>query len=96
MAGGLPQSTITHASPDDQQARFNQDPLTRVSDYGRLDMTLVIAEKDGRYDVSLFSKHLTDDWRAGTLSSAGIIGHVFFTPVRDQEAYYGVRARFNF
>lgn len=59
-------------------------------------MTLGIAKKDGRYDVSLFSKHLTDDWSAGTLNSAGIIGPVFSKPVRDQEAYYGVRARFNF
>jgi iron complex outermembrane receptor protein len=81
---------------DDQQARFNQDPLTRVSSYERLDMALGIAEKDGRYDISVFGKNLTDDWREGTLSSAGIIGRVFFTPVRDQEAYYGVRARFNF
>lgn len=81
---------------DDQQARFNQDPLTRVSSYERLDMTLGIAAKNGKYDISVFGKNLTDDWREGSLSSAGIIGRVFFSPVRDQEAYYGVRARFNF
>ena len=81
---------------DDQQARFNQDPLTRVSAYERLDITLGIADKDGRYDISLFGKNVTDDWREGTLSSAGIIGRVFFTPVRDQEAYYGIRGRYNF
>jgi len=81
---------------DDQQARFNHDPVTVVTKYERLDVTLGLADKDGRYDVSFFGRNVTDDWREGTLVSAAIIAQPFFTAVRDQEAYYGIRGRYNF
>ena len=62
-----------------------------------LDIALGIIDKEGRYELSLFGKNVTDELFFSHHSDAsGTIARVFSRVDRGSQAYYGVKAKFNF
>lgn len=82
---------------DDVNFDLKFDPLTVQKSYGLLDLTLGMRDHDGRYDVAVFGKNLTDEEYVLNASEAfGAIGRLFVRPARDGQRYFGIKLQYHF
>jgi len=82
---------------DEIQYGLTYDPLLQQDDYQLLDMFVGIEDKQGRYQLSVFGKNLTDDYFDNGISEAnGSQGRAVGRPGRGAQTYYGIKARYNF
>lgn len=81
---------------DDVVFQLNHDPFSVQDSYGLLDMTLGLVDKQGRYEVSLYGKNLTDEEFYNNLQESRVIARTFGYSSRASERYYGVSVRVNF
>ncbi|MEA3301466.1 MAG: TonB-dependent receptor [Pseudomonadota bacterium] len=88
---------LVYTWTDDIQYGLTYDPLLKQEDYQLLDLFIGIEDKQGRYQVSVFGKNLTDDYFDTGISEAyGSQGRVVGRPPRDAQTYFGLKARYNF
>ena len=88
---------LVYTWTDDIQYGLTYDPLLKQEDYQLLDLFIGIEDKQGRYQVSVFGKNLTDDYFDPGISEAyGSQGRVVGRPSRGAQTYYGLKARYNF
>ncbi len=82
---------------DDIQFKLTYDPLTKQDDYGVTDVTLGIEDKAGRYQIMVFGKNVGDEEFVNNRDAAvGVIGRQYGRVARQAQAYYGIKARYNF
>lgn len=82
---------------DDVQFKLTHDPLTKMDAYGLLDVTIGLQDKQGRYDVSIFGKNITDElFYLNMDATEVVIGRQYVRMSRQAEAYWGIQARYNF
>lgn len=90
--------TLAYTWQDETYTEPNYDPVHELIDsYGLLDVSLGIADRDGRYDVSLFGKNVLDE-RFATNRQSGFQSGVDLMSIysRGSFAYWGIKARWNF
>jgi len=82
---------------DEFNYNLNYDPLTEQDSYGLVDVFIGIEDKEGRYQVTLFGKNVGDEYYDSMLSAAfGNQARLLGRTPRGAQAYYGLKARFNF
>jgi iron complex outermembrane receptor protein len=83
---------------DDRHFELALDPIGNYQKpYDTLDLTAGIADKAGKYEVTLFGKNVLDEhYKAFAQSDAGRDGRArgFFS--RGAFAYYGINLKYNF
>lgn len=85
-------ASVGYAWQDDVTFVFNNDPLLEQDSYGLLDAALGIVENDGRYELSIFGKNLTDEEFVNSANeTSGSFGRKWVTVTRGAQAYYGVK-----
>ena len=90
-------ANITYTWQDDVFFNLNNDPLTVQEDYGLLDFTIGVVDKDGLYELSFFGKNVTDEYYVGAANDGtGFAGRVFNRVPRGSQAYFGGRVKINF
>jgi len=88
---------ISYVWQDDVFFDYNNNPLLAQDSYGTLDISVGIAERQGRYDLSLFGKNVTDKEFIGDASAGfGSFGRATVRIGRNAQAYYGARLCYNF
>lgn len=88
---------LSYVWQDESQSGLKQDPLTRQEDYGILNLVLGITDNEGRFDVSLFGRNITDEFfsiQRGEITALQA-GYFQFTS-RNAQAYWGVKANLYF
>ena len=90
-------ASVSYVWQDDVVFALNQDPLSVQEDYGLLDISLGITDNEGRWELSVYGKNVTDEFFANGLSDAsGFIGRIQTRVTRGAHAYYGARFKYNF
>lgn len=88
---------LAYTWQDEVQYKLTFDPYTVQDSYGLTDITLGIEDKEGRYQVSIFGKNITDEeFVANWDASPGTIGRQYARVPRQSQGYYGIKARYNF
>ncbi|MFA7555014.1 MAG: TonB-dependent receptor [Spongiibacteraceae bacterium] len=88
---------LAYTWQDEVQYKLTYDPLTEQDAYGLTDITIGIEDKDGRYQVSIFGKNITDEEFVANLdASPGSIGRQYARVPRQSQAYFGIKARYTF
>jgi iron complex outermembrane receptor protein len=88
---------LNYTWQDDIQFTLNQDDLATQSSYGILDLTLGLADKDGRYEFQLYGKNLTDEsFVADAFEAFGALGRRVIRVPRNAQTYWGARVKVNF
>ena len=79
---------------------LDQTPLAQQPPYELLDMNLTFGSKDGRFELALIAKNLTDRYYTSFITPAGngVTPNSYqrLQVPRDAERYFGVRARFKY
>ncbi|MFA7555270.1 MAG: TonB-dependent receptor [Spongiibacteraceae bacterium] len=87
----------TYTWQDEFQHSLIYDPKNVEDSYGLLDVVFGIEDHEGRYSLSVFGKNVTDEYFASSRSAAeNTQGRVLTRTSRNAQAYYGIRARYNF
>ena len=82
---------------DEVAYQLNGDPLLIQPDYGLLDITLGITDKEGRYDIALFARNATDEeYINDAIAVTGFIGRRLVRMSRGARSYYGIKMSYNF
>lgn len=90
-------AVLSYTWQDDVQYKLNNDPLTVQESYGLVDITVGIDDNDGRYNVAIFGKNVGDEEFFSNLDSTEQgIGRQYARVTRNAQAYYGIKARYNF
>ena len=90
-------ASVTYIWQDDVIFTLNQDPLTVQDDYGLLDIAFGFIDKEGRYELSIFGKNVTDEFFVNDYSeSVGTIGRAYARATRGAQAYYGAKFTYKF
>ena len=88
---------LNYSWRDDKQYNLNQDDLLIQDSYGILDITLGLRDKDGRYDVYLYGKNVTDEYFFNyAVGFSNFFDRVTTMSLRNAQAYYGIGAKFFF
>jgi iron complex outermembrane recepter protein len=88
---------LSYVWQDDTIAGLKQDPLATQDSYGILNMVVGITDKEGRYDISIFGRNITDEFfspQKGEIQQLGL-GYFQYAS-RDAQAYWGINAKFFF
>lgn len=79
---------------------LDQTPLAQQPPYELFDMNLTFATKDGRFELALLAKNLTDSYYTSFITPAGngVTANSYqrLQVPRDAERYFGIRARFKY
>lgn len=79
---------------------LDQTPLAQQPPYELVDANLTFATKDGRFELALIAKNLTDRYYTSFITPAGngVTANSYqrLQVPRDAERYFGVRARFKY
>lgn len=88
---------VSYTWQDDVQYNLTYDPLTVQESYGLVDISLGLEDNEGRYQVLLFGKNVTDEYFDNGLSNAiNTQGRLLGRPGRGSQAYYGAKVKYNF
>ena len=88
---------LSYVWQDDVQFTLNQDDLARQESYGVLDVTLGLADKDGRYELHVYGKNVTDEvYVADAFEAFGALGRQVVRVPRGAQTYWGARFKINF
>ena len=88
---------LNYVWQDDIQFTLNQDDLATQESYGLLNLTLGIVDKDGRYEVQIYGKNITDEFYvADSFEAFGALGRQVIRVPRAAQAYWGARLKINF
>ena len=88
---------LNYSYTDDTQFGLSQDDLATQDSYGVLNLTIGIADKEGRYEVQLYGKNITDEFYVSDAFEAfGALGRKVIRVNRDATDYWGVRFKYNF
>ena len=82
---------------DDVSYQLYGDPLLIQPDYGLLDITLGITDKEGRYDIALFAKNATDEeYINDAIAVTGFVGRRIVRLSRGARSYFGINLNYKF
>ncbi|MCA6227728.1 TonB-dependent receptor [Phenylobacterium sp.] len=70
--------------------------VTTIGGYGLVDLSMGIADRDDRYQITAQVKNLFDESFASAITSGGPGGSYRYLIPREADRYYGVTARLNF
>jgi iron complex outermembrane receptor protein len=88
---------LNYVWQDDIQFTLDQDDLSSQDAYGVLDLTLGIVDKDGRYELQVYGKNITDEFYvADSFEAFGALGRQVIRVPRSAQAYWGARLKVNF
>ena len=88
---------LNYSYQDDTQFGLSQDDLATQDSYGVLNLTVGIADKEGRYEVQLYGKNITDEFYVSDAFEAfGALGRRVIRVNRDATDYWGIRFKYNF
>jgi iron complex outermembrane receptor protein len=92
-------TVVAYTWQDDKSYSMLQDPLAVQEDYGLLDLTLALEDRDGQWKLTFFGKNLTDEHyytaMGGSAAYAGQ-GRLSNRVGRGSQTYWGMTARWNF
>ena len=81
---------LSYSWQDDVQFTFDRDDLSAQDSYGLLDLTIGIADKDGRYEFHIYGKNITDEFYvADAFEAFGALGRRVIRLNRNAQAYWG-------
>lgn len=90
-------AVVSYTWQDDVQFKLTNDPMTRQDSYGIVDITVGIDDNDGLYNIAIFGKNVADEeFYANLDSTENGIGRQYARGTRNAQAYYGIKARYNF
>jgi iron complex outermembrane receptor protein len=90
-------ANLNYVWQDDIQFTLNQDDLATQESYGLLNVTLGITDKDGRYELQIYGKNITDEFYvADSFEAFGALGRQVIRVPRAAQAYWGARLKINF
>jgi len=88
---------LNYVWQDDIQFTLNQDDLATQESYGLLNLTLGIVDKNGRYEVQVYGKNITDEFFvADSFEAFGALGRQVIRVPRSAQAYWGAKLKINF
>ena len=88
---------LNYSYQDDTQFGLSQDDLATQDSYGLLNLTLGILDKQGRYEVHLYGKNITDEFFVSDAFEAfGALGRQVVRVNRNATDYWGIRFKYNF
>ena len=88
---------LNYVWQDDIQFTLNQDDLMNQESYGVWDLTLGLADKDGRYELQVYGKNLTNEFYVSDMFEAfGALGRQVIRVPRGAQTYWGARFKINF
>lgn len=73
-----------------------RDPRLEQDEYGLLNVSMGIRDKQERYEVSVFGKNVTDEYYALSKGQADPVAGYFQFSSRASQAYWGVAAKYSF
>lgn len=73
-----------------------RDPRLEQDEYGLLNVSMGIRDKQERYELSVFGKNVTDEYYALSKGQADPVGGYFQFTSRGSQAYWGVAAKYSF
>ena len=90
-------ANLNYVWQDDIQFTLDQDDLSTQESYGLLNLTLGITDKDGRYELQIYGKNITDEFFvADSFEAFGALGRQVIRVPRSAQAYWGARFKLNF
>jgi iron complex outermembrane receptor protein len=90
-------ANLNYVWQDDIQFTLDQDDLSTQESYGLLNVTLGITDKDGRYELQIYGKNITDEFYvADSFEAFGALGRQVIRVPRAAQAYWGARFKLNF
>jgi iron complex outermembrane receptor protein len=84
---------------DDTIMTLEYDPLLVQEDYGILDLSIGIEDKQSAWSVMMFGKNVTDEYFASSMTASNGYsgqGRVLSRTSRGAQAYWGLTAKYNF
>ena len=88
---------LNYSYQDDTAYGLSQDDLAAQDSYGILDLTVGIVDKEGRYEVQLYGKNITDEFYvADAFEAFGALGRRVIRVNRNATDYWGIRFKYNF
>jgi iron complex outermembrane receptor protein len=88
---------LNYVWQDDIQFTLDQDDLARQESYGLLDLSLGLVDKEGRYELQVYGKNITDEFYvADAFEAFGALGRQVIRVPRGAQAYWGARLKVNF
>ena len=89
--------SMNYVWQDDVHFSLNDDPLLYQDSYGVLNLALGLVDNEGRYELSLFGRNITDeDFVNDASESSGFIARRYVRVTRGAQAFYGIRLKYNF
>ncbi|MFT6578705.1 MAG: iron complex outermembrane receptor protein, partial [Zhongshania sp.] len=73
-----------------------RDPRLEQDEYGLLNVSMGIRDKQERYEISIFGKNVTDEYYALSKGQADPVGGYFQFTSRGAQAYWGLAAKYSF
>ena len=87
---------ISYVWQSETASELSRDPRLMQEDYGLLNVSFGIRDKDERYEVSVFGKNVTDEYYSLSKGQADPVGGYFQFTTRGAQAYWGVSAKYRF
>ncbi|MFA7553898.1 MAG: TonB-dependent receptor [Spongiibacteraceae bacterium] len=88
---------VNYTWQDETYMTLDHDPMAIRDDFGVTDMFVGLTHRDGRYELSLFCKNITDEQYYSSLAvTYGSIARLQGQVSRGAQRYFGVKAKYNF
>jgi iron complex outermembrane receptor protein len=88
--------SLIYAYQSEQYSDLNEPAALRLPAYGTVDMSVAFQDKDGKYQLTLVGRNLTDQSFAALATAGGPAGLVRLQIPREADRYFGAQFRMNF
>jgi iron complex outermembrane recepter protein len=79
-----------------QYTDLGQNPLLLMPEYGIIDASVTLLDKNGRYSLAFVGKNLTDESYASLITTGGRGGALRYLIPREADTYYGITLKAKF